>query len=632
MRKILLLSLLLHCIFAQENDLGALLAKLQKADDLSKQTIQESAGYVITYTREDLDRMHIKSLKEILEKIPFMRYNEDTSGLTDMFYLPFQPSHQEQIKIYIDDKEASDSIFGNSLQVFSEMDLSYIDHIEIYLGAVSFTLGTEASVAIIKLYTKDPSRENATTVDLDGGSYGQNDVTLLSAKDMDSYKYLLYFNRRSKQRKKVHFHSKILRRDKRFDNVLAIASKDHVRVEGFFSKIKMEPFTANAISLEPSQAFMDIDAGYFSFTYKNPDNGWKAYLYYMFSKFKNIRASDKLLGVVPTNHFPFFYPYKSMKQRTHTLTIDSEISKHTNITDNFDLLLGIKSRYKNFVFEKNDLDGRDYSHLPFNKEKMLSAYAEGKYLFNANNIAIVSLKGDRYLCNGGVKNYNETMYRLGYIYNTKKNMAKVFMIDADFKPSTQMLLQNFGNHPLKTQKYRVYAFEYKKRMSHAQLSTLLTRLEVKDLIERDMKKMKLLNVSDKISFDNMDIRYKYEFNLYNSFEADAFFVKPHYHHSSGRTLYGGYLSYYLRYEKFDFYNAFVYRKWTKDAGAGIDVSFTLSYHFSDNCEVYCKGINIFDSAIKTDYYGYDIASSTILRLPDISVIDRQFLVGLEFQF
>ena len=63
-------------------ELDALLGQLQQVEDLSKKTIRESAGYVITYTRQDLDRMRIKSLKEILERLPFFRYNEDQNGLS----------------------------------------------------------------------------------------------------------------------------------------------------------------------------------------------------------------------------------------------------------------------------------------------------------------------------------------------------------------------------------------------------------------------------------------------------------------------------------------------------------------------------------------------------------------------
>ena len=614
-------------------ELDALLGQLQQVEDLSKKTIRESAGYVITYTRQDLDRMHIKSLKEILERLPFFRYNEDQNGLTDLLYVPFQPTQHGQIKLYIDDKEASDGLFGNSLQVFSEMDLSYIDHIEIYLGAVSFTLGTEPALTIIKLYTKDPARENSDTLDISGGSYGKKDVTFLSAKELESGKYLAYFNHRDLRRKEIHYKSATLSRDKKFDVSYFTYYKGHLRYELFASRLDIHPFTAGALDLQPSYALISTRDFYTGLHYFDPQRGWKSYIYFTYSNVWGNEEDEGILGVLPQKSFPFIRPYKSHRFKATSTVLESELSKKIQLGKKWSVLLGAIGKVKNFEFLINRFDDLDLSHIPYNQEKLLTAYMESSYLFNDKNIAIVSLKKDRYFENGPVKNYNQKMIRLGYVYNSKKFVTKMFYGEAALKPSPMQIIESLSSTDLDKQKYRVYALELQRKRQNSKLSLLYTKMNVQKLIVRDVKKMRLVNLSHALEFDSLDLRYRYHFDLYNTMEVDGFVVHPRYNNDrASRNLFGAHIVLFNRYKNFDFYNALVYRKWTRSQGSGIDYSFTIDYKYSEDLHFYLKGINVFDSAITTDYYGYDLAKSQIVELPDISVIDRQFLVGMEWQF
>ena len=620
-------------LYGANLELDALLGQLQQAEDLSKKTIRESAGYVITYTRQDLDRMHIKSLKEILERLPFLRYNEDHNGLTDLLYVPFQPTQYGQIKLYIDDKEASDALFGNSLQVFSEMDLSYIDHIEIYLGAVSFTLGTEPSLTIIKLYTKDPARENSDTLDMSGGSYGKKDMTYLSAKELERGKYLAYFNHRDLRRKKIHYKSTVLSRDKKFDQGYFIYYKDHLRYELFACRLDIHPFTAGALDLQPSYALTSTRNFFTGLHYFNPDSGWKSYLYFTYSNIWGMNEDKGVLGVLPQKSFPFLRPYKSHRLKATSTVLESELSKKMQLGKKWSMLLGAIGKVKSFEFLINRFDELDLSHSPYNQEKLFTAYMESSYLFNDKNIAILSLKKDKYYENGPVKDYDQSMVRLGYIYNSHHFVSKIFAIHSDFKPSPMELLEAMSSGGLDKQKYRVYALELQRNRAKSKLSMLYTYMKIQKLIARDIKRMRLTNLSNDLEFNSLDLRYRYQFDLYNKIEVDGFVVHPNYHNAKSiRKLYGGHIVLFNRYKDFDFYNALVYRKWTKTQGSGIDYSFTIDYKYSDDLRFYLKGINVFDSAITNDYYGYDLAKSKILELPDVSVIDRQFLVGMEWQF
>ncbi len=634
MRKNILVALLPSLFaYAEQTDLDTLLGNLQQAEDLSKKTIQESAGYVITYTREDLDRMHIKSLKEILERLPFLRYNEDAEGLTDLLYIPFQPTQYGQIKLYIDDKEASDAIFGNSLQVFSEMDISYIDHIEIYLGAVSFTLGTEPSMIIIKLYTKDPSRENSRIVDISEGSYGKKDITYLDGNDLGDTKYLFYANHRDNRRKKIKYRSTKLLRDKKFDTGYFLFYKGKLRYELFASRIDLKPFTANAVNLEPKSALISTRNFFTGLRYDDPQNGWTNYVYFTYSNVWSHILGTGILGVLPKNSFPYLQPYNSHDLKAVSTVAEIQIKKKSHITKKWELLSGIIGKSRHFEFLTNRFDDIDYSHLPYDKENLFAGYIQSSYLFNDKNIGVFSFKKEKYYENGIVENYDQSMLRAGYIYNSKTFVNKFFAIKADLKPSPMQIIETLKSARLKKTKFRVFAWEIQKKTERQNLSMLYTWMYLHNLIIRDLKSFKLVNNENDMIFNSLDIRYRYSFDVNNKIEIDGFVIHPNYHNNkTPRNLYGAHLIAYNRFNGIDIYNSLVYRRWTRTQGSGLDYSFTLNYQYNRRLCFYLKGINVFDSAITTDYYGYNMIKSQIIKLPNVNVIDRQILVGMEYQF
>ncbi|MBL6973380.1 MAG: TonB-dependent receptor, partial [Sulfurimonas sp.] len=78
MKIIFIMLLLLSSLCAQ--DLDTLLENYQKESDLSQKTKDESAGNLIVYTRDDLERMQVESLKDILKSLRGFTYLENRFG------------------------------------------------------------------------------------------------------------------------------------------------------------------------------------------------------------------------------------------------------------------------------------------------------------------------------------------------------------------------------------------------------------------------------------------------------------------------------------------------------------------------------------------------------------------------
>jgi len=186
------------------DNLSNLLGEYAQQGDLSNQTKKEAAGHLIVFTRQDLDRMKIKSLTELINYIPFIRYNEDESNLSDITYAPYQYGTFNPLIVYLNDKEIVSPFFGNGFQILSKIDLDFIDHIEVYLGMPSYDIGIHSSLYVIKLYTKKGYRENSTVAGSYYGTYNTNSQYIYTGKGDKDLSYFLYLNRKTLNRKKIY--------------------------------------------------------------------------------------------------------------------------------------------------------------------------------------------------------------------------------------------------------------------------------------------------------------------------------------------------------------------------------------------------------------------------------------------
>ena len=77
MKKICFACLIAFFIFnLQAEDISELLQKLNNTEELYHKTKIESAGLLILYTRDDLERMQTYKLKDVLKSLRFFTYKE----------------------------------------------------------------------------------------------------------------------------------------------------------------------------------------------------------------------------------------------------------------------------------------------------------------------------------------------------------------------------------------------------------------------------------------------------------------------------------------------------------------------------------------------------------------------------
>ena len=82
-QKGLLFLCLLSSNVVYAEDIDSILQEYNKKNALSQKTIDENKGHLILFTREKLERMHAKTLKDVFKTTPMMYYHENRYALPD---------------------------------------------------------------------------------------------------------------------------------------------------------------------------------------------------------------------------------------------------------------------------------------------------------------------------------------------------------------------------------------------------------------------------------------------------------------------------------------------------------------------------------------------------------------------
>ena len=630
--------LLLVCyplLYAKSLSIDKLLTQYEQVADLSNQTKQESAGFLIVYTRKDLDRMQIKTLKEVIDKIPFIRYNEDKTGLTTPFYSPCQPEPANGIKVYINDRELVTPYNGNALKLFGQMSIGFIDHIEVYMGVPSQEFGIQPSWFTIKCYTKEPSREEASLLGATLGSYGTKEVYGFSANSLKNFSYMTYLNNRNLKRVKMYYKSSSLSKNKNITNFYGIIKKDHLSFELQASKGSMDNFIGQSLNIDPKKN--DTDFNYFySGVYYKTDN-LKAYINYSQDITDHTDSSKTILGFIPmpSPFPPYIYStsYIKMKEKvSDTALFKSFAHKKNKFT------IGLQARYKSFDFKDFYLGKINLKNISkYNQEIILSLMAENRYQFNDSNLLTLSLKYDKKYENEEVKNYNLFSGRIGYIYHNKNWTSKNFIFVGETSPSMQTLYKNRAfyhqnNDPKKEKDFAVATqLSYKKYNNL--VSFLLSHTFAKDKLYFDGTGYK--NIGKKVYLEAFSLRDIYKFDMFNKLIFNYWTQVTHMQDKSIKNspkYYGVSISSYNTIGKFDFYNELLYKHWPSIKHDGWNINSTITYKYSRRLNFYIKAENILDKALKNNYISINPLTSTTNILNDVDVMDRRFWFGLEFLF
>ncbi len=129
-----------------------------------EKTKDDTIGYVYILSRKDIENLQLNTLGDALKLVLGGYFLPNLYGVGSFMYASSVTRVAEDIRLFIDDHEVSSVHTMSPFFVYDEYPLTNIDYIEVYVMGINSKLSAENGHLIVKLYTKDPSKENVSVL------------------------------------------------------------------------------------------------------------------------------------------------------------------------------------------------------------------------------------------------------------------------------------------------------------------------------------------------------------------------------------------------------------------------------------------------------------------------------------
>lgn len=637
MFRILLISIVFSLItILCASDIDTLLDHYRIDTDLSRQTIDESQGFLTLYTRDDIERMQARRLSDLLKTVRFYKYDENMFGQTDMLHVDPISYMSDPIRVYLNDHEIYSGYVGSGLFMYGDIDLGFIDHVEIYNGASSIEVNTEPALMIVKLYSRSAERENGYRLEATAGSRGSNMQNGAASYLFEDFSLFAYVNRTVRNREQYTHEAHTLSRDYDAAHLFANVESEHHRLDLEVYQKQADPFLGASMFATPLPGDNDAWMARMALTSKFMDDSLVLDLSYWAGNYQSTFNSDGTLW--SDNPADWFLSRDQLIAETEDQVGSAKLSKSFSIGKHR-LQTGMQWRHKSIRMLEQKRNG--VSTLPGKtayRSDIYSLYLQDRYLIDDSQLLIAALK---------VNHYDNDLYpapvekttlqaRLGYIYNVPGLRVKAFAEHSEFLGEQFLLISSLANSDalIKTD---TLSFETRYGSGTQEVAFFATGGRVGSE-----------NLSDSLQGIEQDgiavgVNYRYAFDKFNKFEAQYFFnhFENNDYFSKGH---GAFVRLLNTYGKWDIFNEAVFRVSddvlkSDDARltamkSGVDYTAGIRYRFHPDAVISLKGTNIFHSAPRSRYVYVDdsIPLAPELDYLYIAPVDQEFTLGLEWRF
>ena len=625
--KLFFLYILTFSTLLSAYNIDQMLDLYRKDSDLSNKTKNESLGHLTIYTRDDIERMQAHKLSELLNSLRSFRYDENMLGVPDVFHTDPALYGSDVVKIFINDHEITSAFAGSGLFIYGNIDLGFVDHVEIYEGSTSTRINSEPAVVTIKLYSKDPVREVGTNIQGYVGSRGTNHENISYASAADDFKYYLYASRSDIDRTQYTHAGHNLSRDYKDKHALMTMDYKNIKLGVEYIDHQADPFLSLSMFATPNDGDMEYKLKRISATttFLN-DDSLKLSLSF-------IRINDNLnLHMDGTRWSPanLLLTHDSMLSESIDDIYNAKLEKIFDYKANHFI---VGSEYtKKSLHDINTYNNGVYATPPaFVDNSILSFYLQDDYALTQNQMITASVKYNDYDSKSNLtqRDFDTLQMRLGYIVTSKSSMFKAFASQMQL-PTEQYALETSPLHIIEILHIRDFSAEYSKSINKNTVGACL------EYIQNENSQFIIARNGGKKYYNNYSasMKYDYEFNPFNDLKSMVYINK--YHNpvtTESETVNGAYVRLLNTWRKFDIYNEADYYRVKHSPINGINYNLGLRYKATDALIFSAKGTNIFNSAAKSKYSYVQMNGFT----PEqkslyISPIDRTFIVGMEYSF
>jgi len=609
-------------LFAE--DFNDLLNSYVKASELSNKTKNENAGNLIVYTRDDLERMQALTLKDLLKLLRYFSYSENRQVQSDLLNLDAFSNNSKGIRLYLNEHELLSPLYGSGFIYFGDMELEFIDHVEIYTGFPSFEFGIEPATVVIRLYTKSAVHDQGGKVKLLGGSDESHFTTGYYSDSFDDFSYFTYIGQYNNNRKEYSDSTNTLQRDQLRNRFYGSMSTENHSLELHAVQSENDAFLGkftNAEIIDTSMEYQHISISTFS---------------QFMDKSLTLKASYTKTDTEFEEHFnrpDFNITNLSARDKTKEESFTLSTQKKWDVSDH-EISLGLEYRYKFFDIAESYFNDTPVNfHQAFDTEQIYSLYLQDLYNVTDNSLISLSLMNQFYERNGDVNEPDNLQLRLAYIYSDKAFTSKTTLSSQEFAAEPYTIISSgHGNVNLKSERYNSLAQELTYKTDNTLNNVLLSyaRLSEYPIIgpsgrpENSDKEFDIYTATYEFTY-YYSIKDKFEFQL-NYSNSDTAYTndKAKILSSLFRSL--------NTFGALDVFNELWIVSPAFSTEISVDYSAGLKYRVSRDFSFQIKGENIFDSAEKRIYFNGLDPDNNEIKSVQMSTIDRKVWFGLEYLF
>ncbi len=628
-----LLFLFLTVLKADDLDIDDLLKNIETKTDLSTKTKLANSGVTIVYTRDELTRLQVHNLKDILKVMDPIGYSENAYGIPDPYNasttVPFMSS---SIRIYIDNQEMTSGVFGSGFAIYGNMDIDFVDHIEVYYGNPTYQFSTEPAFLIMKLYSKIAKKDEGSKISLNSGSYGNKGVTFYNSQELDDWSYLVYGSGQDDKSKRYKSGTTTLSRDKEKSHLFASFYKPNHKILVDAIKEKGDGFIGASIDATPIQNDLKYDSLHIGYDGKK-DNLSFLFTYDYSMMETNFLDDPALISSNPLNITTSLESKIVSNTYTTGVKYKKRLEKHKIIT-------GLTYRLKQYEYPfliRNDEEIETGNDL---YQSLTTTFIEDQYSLKLNSIITAGVNYTKVKNKDSVQQDDLYMYRLGHTYTTNKWTFKT--INSHIETSLEPYLVNSSIYMVDANKkydktkqdilMEDILYQINKIRYEAIFSYIVT---ANQLLPDDYTG--LLDTYDKdIIVKSFVGKYKIHYNKNDIFEM-IFGATNTSNIPEIDTLeqYDVILKSIITINRYDIFNEIASCVDTQDKEYFYNYSAGVIYHYTPDLAISLKAQNIFDKASETKYSRYtQTLDSSIKRDTPIeaSSIDQSVTLRMEYTF
>lgn len=630
----LLLIILLNFTNISANEgVDDLLGDIQHKTDLSQKTKIQNAGISQIFTRDDLRRMQVRYLKDILKSNYFTKYFENRFALPDPLTQGYEtiPYKSSTIRVYIDNQEITAGTYGSGLVMYGDLDIGFADHIEIYTQSPTYEYSTETAITLIKIYSKSILKDEGVKVEVNAGSFGASRVSsTFSSQLTEEWSHFTYVSIDNQKRQDHDSFNQSLSRDKDTIHLFSSITNDNSRILIDITDQNKDAFIGISLDATPTKSNIDFESLHLGYDTKIKNFSFLFTYDYSYTDF----TFEDDVSPIYTPPFNGLYPYFNQRTKTKSEVYTGDI-KYNLISLNNKLTTGLKYRVKTYDNEVLMLNDINLPQAKNNKQTVLTLFVEDQYSMYDNHILTLGLQYSGVSNNNSQQDDDLFMYRLGYTFVKDSWIFKTIVAHTEtslepYMVDSQLYLTPGVKKPQEAD-YITQDIIFEDKDSIYEIVFGYIRLENTLLL--DLSSNLLDNYKKNIYITSALFRWTYNYNKY-----DKLFCSFDY--KDTKNLYDlGTIKNYTAvirnlntYKKFDLFSELLYNTTNMDKENFYDLSLGLIYNYNNDLTFSIKGENLLDKAETTSFTRTSPTTLTPLEPLSISAIDKKITLSLEYQF